>query len=415
MPSLNPLTQFRAIPFGKVTRPAWVMIIGAGVNRLAAFLQIFLVLFLTTRGLSPVTAGLMLTGYGIGAIVGVLIGGVLVDRIGARASVVISMLITAASVALLPHVRPIPLLLVVCWVAGASAQLFRPAASVVIASEMAPGHVVAVMGIYRLSINIASAVGPLLGGLAYQWSKTSVFYLDAVTSLAFALVAVVWLRDRVGAPAADTPESSRRWVVLRDRRFCLVVLAQFVTSLVEVQYLTVLPLELQSRGWSPTVYTLVLALNGALVISCELIVLGLVSSVTIRTKVALGSGLIGIGLSLIGIEAGIILILLATVTWTLGEMLSAPGINAYPALIAPPGTAGRYYAALAAGQTGGYAAGPVIGAFVYEHSGSWVWVLCAVGGVLAWLGMRVGLQPVDAQPESAEAEQPAHSTADVLD
>lgn len=405
MTSINPLTQLRTVPFGKVTRSAWVMIIGAGVNRLAAFLQIFLVLFLTDRGLHAVTAGLMLTSYGVGAIVGVLAGGMLADRIGPRSSVMASMLVTAATVAALPQVHAIPALMLLCLAAGGSAQMFRPAASVVIAAEVAPSDVVAVMGIYRLSINVASAIGPLLGGVAYHYSHASIFYFDAATSLCFCLVAMALPKRDAKPRGGDVPSPpatlARRSSPLADGHFSLVVLAQFLTSLVEVQYMTVLPLQLHDRGWDPRTYTVVLALNGVVVICCELLVIGLVSSVGLRTKVAVGSGLIGIGLAMFGIDAGIILILVATATWTLGEMLSAPGINAYPALISPPGTSGRYFGALSAGQTGGYAAGPVLGALVYQHAGSVIWAVCGLGGLLAWLGMRIGMRPVGRPTEPA--------------
>jgi MFS family permease len=407
--SLNPLSQLREIPVKRLPRPAWVMIVGAGVNRLAAFMQIFLVLFLTSRGLSAVAAGTMLSMYGIGGILGVLAGGLLVDRLGARPTVVSSMIVAAATVALLPTTRSSYLLLPLCLTAGVASQLFRPAASVIIAGELAAGNVVAVMGIYRFSINVASAVGPLLGGVAYHWHRSSVFLFDAATSLGFAVVAAMGLHanskpqpSKVGAPA-------NRGAILRDRRFCLVVAAQCGTSLIEIQYLTTLPLQLRDYGWSTGVYTFVVALNGILVIACELVVIGMLRSVAIRTKVALGCGLIGLGLALFGVSAGLALILIATVTWTVGEMLSAPGINAYPALIAPSGTSGRYYGALTAGQTAGYAAGPLVGAYIYQNHGALIWVFCGVGGLVVLAGMGVGLKKVEetAAPATAVTATPA--------
>jgi MFS family permease len=398
MTSLNPLTHIREVPFRTLGRSSWVIVTGAGINRLGAFLQLFMVLYLTSRGMSPVTAGLVLTVYGVGAIAGVLAGGRLVELVGPRLTVVASMLSTAAAVAPLPYVGPTWLVFVLSAVAGASAQLFRPAAAVVLTSDGRAQDAVGVMGIYRLSINVASVIGPLLGGLAYQWSPSSVFVIDAATSLCFAAVAWVGLPRRRVERSADaaTPEASGHGPsVLRDWRFCVVVAAQFVTSLVEVQYLVALPLQLAAQGWGPAVYTSVVALNGALIITCELVVIGLVRDVAIRTKVASGSALIGLGLALFGIPAGIAMIVIATATWTLGEMLSAPGISAYPALLVTPSLSGRYFGALTAGQTAGYAAGPALGAFTYQHFGSTVWLMCGIGGLVVWAGMRIGILPVE--------------------
>src|SRR4051812_24957278 len=130
MTSLNPLTHIREIPFRTLGRSSWIIVTGTGINRLGAFLQLFMVLYLTSRGTSPVTAGLVLTVYGVGAIVGVLAGGRLVELVGPPLTVVASMLSTAAAVAPLPYVGPTWLVFVLSAVAGAAAQLFRPAAAV---------------------------------------------------------------------------------------------------------------------------------------------------------------------------------------------------------------------------------------------------------------------------------------------
>jgi MFS family permease len=386
------------------------MIVGAGVNRLAAFMQIFLVLFLTSRGLSAITAGTMLTMYGLGGILGVVAGGLLVDRLGARSTVVGSMVVAAATVALLPITRSTYVLLPLCLIAGVAAQLFRPAASVIVSSAMSSSDVVAVMGIYRFSINVATAVGPLLGGVAYHWHRSSVFLFDAATSLGFAVVAAVGLRAGLKPQNVQTGAHADHRAVLRDGRFRIVVAAQFLTSLIEIQYLTALPLQLRDAGWSTGVYTFVIALNGILVIACELIVIGMLRSVAIRTKVSIGCALIGIGLALFGLQAGLVLIVVATMTWTIGEMFSAPGISAYPALIAPAGTSGRYYGALTAGQTAGYAAGPLLGAYLYQNHGGLIWVFCGVGGLVVLAGMGIGLKKVEesspARAQSAPDKEP---------
>src|SRR6185437_6701684 len=64
---------------------------GAFVNRLGAFLSIFLVLFVSSKGHSPAAAAATLGAYGIGVVIGTLIGGVLADRLGARTATLFSM------------------------------------------------------------------------------------------------------------------------------------------------------------------------------------------------------------------------------------------------------------------------------------------------------------------------------------
>jgi MFS transporter len=165
---------------------------------------------------APVTAGLVLTVYGAGAIVGVLAGGRLV---GPRWTVLTSILATAAAVAPLPYGGSTWLVFILSAVAGASAQLFRPAGALVLTSDTHARDAVGVMGIYRFSINVAGVIGPLLGGFVFPWSPSSVFVIDAVTSLCFAAVACVELprrRPKCPEEVTVTDVSGHRPSVLRD-------------------------------------------------------------------------------------------------------------------------------------------------------------------------------------------------------
>src|SRR5207245_656743 len=83
---LGVLATFRRTP-----PAAKALLAGVFVSRLAGFLQIFLVLFLTHRGFSPGQAGLALGLYGAGSVLGTLIGGWLSDRLSARTATLISM------------------------------------------------------------------------------------------------------------------------------------------------------------------------------------------------------------------------------------------------------------------------------------------------------------------------------------
>src|SRR4029453_1492158 len=75
---------------------AKALLFGVFVNRLGAFLQIFLVLFLTHRGFSAGQAGFALGVYGAGSVLGSFAGGWLSDRLSPRAATLISMLGSAA-------------------------------------------------------------------------------------------------------------------------------------------------------------------------------------------------------------------------------------------------------------------------------------------------------------------------------
>ena len=99
---------------------------GVFVNRVGGFLNIFLVLFMTSKGHSPAEAALTLGAYGIGGVLGVLIGGMLADRLGARNATVLSMSSSAVLIASLLYL-PNYLLLLAAVGAGGSGQSDLPA------------------------------------------------------------------------------------------------------------------------------------------------------------------------------------------------------------------------------------------------------------------------------------------------
>src|SRR3712207_8579894 len=70
---------------GGLPRTFWFLWTGTLINRLGAFVVIFLAIYLTgERGFSQSEAGLVIGLYGVGGAIGTMTGGVLTDRWGRR-------------------------------------------------------------------------------------------------------------------------------------------------------------------------------------------------------------------------------------------------------------------------------------------------------------------------------------------
>lgn len=390
----------------ELPRGVAVLVFGIAVNRMGNFVQIFLMLYLTRDGgYSAAQSGTALTAYGAGAIAGVFVGGSAIDRIGARRAIVVSMAASGLFVAAIPAVagRPLWLLLVVACGAGATGQLYRPAATALLADLTPTDQLLMASAAMRLGLNTGAAVGPLLGSLLARQSYTLVFLTNAATSLAFAAV-ILWLlpRDvgrgktvtaRTGAAAEAgelSPTGTGYLPVLRDRRYLLVVSGTFLVAVAEVQYQTVLPLVVTDRGHSDFVYTALVALNAVLVIVTELPLTRRLERVPVRVTMSVGSALIGVGIAMFGLPAGLWILVVGTLVWTFGEVVSAPPVSAYPALTAPAHLRGRYIGLMTTSQSIGYALGPALGAALFEVRGGAVWIMCAGlglgAGALLWTG-----------------------------
>jgi MFS family permease len=99
------------------------------------------------------------------------------------------------------------------------------------------------------------------------------------------------------------------------------------------------------------------------------------------------------------------LLVIATVVWTFGEVVATPSVMAYPGMVAPPGSRGRYIAAATVPQQAGYSVGPLVGVAVWEWWGDGVWLVVGpfalVAAVLVAIGVGLRRRPEPATPDDA--------------
>ncbi|MEV7439718.1 MFS transporter [Streptomyces sp. NPDC091204] len=391
--------------------PIWLVLVGMLINRLGTFLQIYLVLYLTDKGFSTSAAAFALGAYGVGSVVGVLVGGSVSDRIGYARTIVGSMAFASLLTLSLVYLDTLPLVIAVAAVIGVVAQAYRPASSALLVEATPEDHHVMVFAVYRMAFNLGTTAGPLIGALLITYSYNLMFYAEAGAQAAFAVLALVLVRTgTTAASAGPKPEEGSRSyaAVLRDKRYLLFLLALFLNAVVYIQHTSALPLQLKADGHGPTFYSVLLSMNAAMVICLELLFTKYVQHLPARFAVALGIGLVGVGMNLYVAGPGMAVFVVATVVWTIGEIVGTPTASAWPGKVAPAHLRGRYIAACAFPMQIGYAVGPVIGIAAWQASAASVWWLCggltAVAVVATLLGMA---EPPAAGKERAAEPGPA--------
>ncbi|PWK72238.1 putative MFS family arabinose efflux permease [Streptomyces sp. CG 926] len=392
--------------------PIWLVLVGMLINRLGNFLQIYLVLYLTDKGFSTSAAAFALGAYGVGSVVGVLAGGSISDRVGYAWTIVSSMALAGLLTLSLVFLDSLPVVIAVAAVIGIAAQAYRPASSALLVEATPEEHHVMVFAVYRMAFNLGTTAGPLLGALLISYSYDLMFYIDAVTSVGFALFALVLVRTgTTDGPGTRDPQAdgASYLAVLRDRRYLLFLLALFLNAVVYIQHTSALPLQLKADGHGPTFYSTLLSLNAAMVICLELLFTKYVQHLPGRFAVALGVGLVGVGMNLYVAGPGMAMFVIATVVWTVGEMIGTPTASAWPGKVAPAHLRGRYIAASAFPMQIGYAVGPVIGIAAWQASAASVWWLCGALTAVAVVVTLIGMvePPADKRRPAADAEASA--------
>lgn len=399
--------------------PIWLVLIGMLLNRLGNFLQIYLVLYLTSKGFSATEAAFALGAYGVGSVVGVLMGGAASDRIGYAWTIVGSMGLAGMLTLSMVFLTSLPLVIMVAALIGLVAQAYRPASSALLVERTPEEHHVMVFAVYRMAFNLGTTAGPLLGALLISYSYHLIFYLEALAQVGFALFALVLARSgggSAGAVRAKQDGEGRSYLaVMRDTRYVLFLLALFLNAVVYIQHTSALPLQLKADGHSVAFYSSLLSLNALMVICLELLFTKYVQHLPARVTVALGIGLVGVGMNLYVAGPGMALYVVATVVWTVGEMIGTPTASAWPGRVAPGHLRGRYIAAAAFPMQIGYAIGPVIGVAAWQASSASVWWLCglltAVAVIVTLIGMTEPQRGAEAEARPTEARPTEARTA----
>lgn len=383
---------------------------GVFVNKIGGFLNIFLVLYMTSLGFSAAKSATALGAYGFGAVVGVLVGGALAERLGARNATIISMGGSAVLIASLLYLHYYALLVVAVGLVGLIAQIYRPASATLLSDLTPDSRQIMIFAMYRFGLNLGTTVAPLIGYLLYDLGHTHytlLFWGEAAVALLYALIAVVALPRKAATVAeadtgaAATTESTGGYLaVLRDRRYVVYLLAMFFNSVVYIQYLSTLPLDVHNVGLKIFWYTLAVSLNGFVVIAFELPLTTVSQKWPTRLTVTVSFFLVGVGVAVYGLPLIPATIIIGTLIWTLAEIIGGPAVFAYPATAGPAKLKARYIGSFQFVFGLGSAVGPVIGAWLFIELHRAVWPVLAVGSVIAAILGFAGVRRLDATPSA---------------
>ena len=183
----------------------WWVWLATLVNRLGGFVVAFLALYLTLeRHSSASFVGLVVALYGLGGVLGNLLGGVFSDRLGRRVTLLTAQVATAVTTIALGHSKAPVTIAIVAFAVGMASNGSRPAISAIIA-DIIPAHDRArAFALNFWAINLGFGISAALAGLVAEHSFLPLFYGEAAASLITG--AAILLRVPETRPAAELPE-----------------------------------------------------------------------------------------------------------------------------------------------------------------------------------------------------------------
>ncbi|HTF11080.1 MAG TPA: MFS transporter [Asanoa sp.] len=365
----------------------WYLWSGMLINRVGAFAMLIMSVYLTDeRGASVSLAGLVVGGYGLGGIAGTLLGGVLADHWGRRATLLWSHTAAAALMAALAFAGHLPLIAVLTVALGLVHSMPMPAFVAAIVDVVPAARRSRAFNLQFWSFNLGMAAAGLLAGLLAQVSYLALFLADAGATLVTAIV-IAW----------KVPETFRRGVrpmanrgglvtALTDRTYLVFVGLTFLLAALSTQTSTIMPLAMRADGLSPAAYGTVVAISAALIVVGQLFVPPLIDGHRKHTVLATALGLIGIGFGALAFADHLAVYLLAAVIWTVGSMLAAPPNAEVNAELSPEELRGRYQSVFNLTFPAAAFLTPALGGLSLDHLGSWHWLVVGSIGLVAAVG-----------------------------
>jgi MFS family permease len=340
----------------------------------------FLALYLTTQlHEDAATAGLMLTFYGIGALVTAPVMGRLSDKIGAVTVMKLSLFLSGCILIFYPMIEGFGLLLVATLLWSIINEAFRPS-SMSLISHIAPAEKrKTAFAMSRLVINLGMSIGPVAAGFLAQIDFAIIFYVDAVTAILAALFLVFYpIRHKIDKEEIEKEVEalqSHKGTVLKDIRFVFFLLALTPVTMVMFQHIGVLPLYLvKDLGFQTSTFGMLVVVNTILIIFVEVPLNTAMTNWPDKKSLALGALLAGIGFGATAFVSNVIPLIITIVIWTFGEMILFPASSTFVAEISPPNRRGEYMGYFQMSFGLAFTLGPWLGTLVYDsYGGREVW------------------------------------------
>lgn len=373
----------------------WLICTVALINRAGTMVLPFLALYLTQEiGVGIGKAGLVLTFYGIGALISAPFAGKLSDKIGALNLIRFSLFFSGITFFIYTLFDNYIAISITSVVLAVISESFRPAGMSFISTEAPIELRKQAYALYRLAINLGMSIGPVVGGILSAINFNLLFYVDGITSIA-AGVFLILVKWQINPSSSESSEEdsellkTAKKAVWKDSYFMYFLMASIPVSLVFFQHFSTMPLFIvENLGFTRQTFGLLVSINTVIIIFVEVPLNAKMSHWADWKSMALGSLLCAIGFGGMVFTTEVIGLVITIVIWTFGEMIFYPASASFAASLAPEKRRGEYMGYYQMMFSFVFTLAPFGGAKIFEIYGSQVlWSVAFLAGVVSMLMM----------------------------
>jgi predicted MFS family arabinose efflux permease len=340
--------------FAGLSKEIWMLSLVTLINRIGAMVLPFLSVYLgTIIGFDITEVAWIMSAYGIGSMIGSLIGGKLSNYFGFLKVMIGSLILSSFAFIGLLYLESFYQWLFFVMLATMITDSFRPANFLAMDAYSTKENKTRSISLVRLMINLGIGIGPFIGGyLAVKFGYSWLFIIDAVSCLFAALFLYVKLGNVkiikeeakiLDVDFAEQPQglegssnkNAKGKSPYRDGPFLFYMFLLFISTVSFAQLIFTLPYFLKTAlGFDEDIIGTLLGINGLLIFVFEMPLIYLLENkVKSKNLITIGAFMIGLSyLILIGIGAYTttlmyFILLISIILITFGEIINFPYVN----------------------------------------------------------------------------------------
>ena len=360
--------------FAGLAQSIWLLAIVLVINRSGTMVIPFMTVYLTSDLCYSFTqAGIVMSCFGLGSVLGSFLGGWLTDRIGFYYIQFWSLFFTGVSFFALSQVQGMVPLCITIFIVGLIADAFRPANYAAAAAYSKPENLTRSFSLLRIAVNIGMGIGPALGGVLIGYvGYEAIFIVDGITCIVASLVLLIFLPYRKSQEQSRVKVISKEPVrsAYRDEPYLVFTFMIFLTALAFMQFFTAVPVYLKEELFFNEAQ-----IGGLIMINCFMIALMEMPLVYTLEKRFSRLSMVNAGALLIGLSflvylfsaTGILLAIGFILIITVGEMLNMPFTNVIAMDRANDQNRGQYMAIFTIAFSCAHILAPSLGMYIAER------------------------------------------------
>lgn len=363
---------------------------------------------------SEMDAGLIITLFGVGSIMGSATGGKLTDMIGFRPVQILSSIIGGLFFIFFSTITHFSTLCVLAVVISFFSEAFRPANFTAVAHYAKEGTITRSYSLNRLAVNIGWSVGISLAGIIASINYKLLFIVEGGVSIIVGILILFFL-PQVKGFIQKAKENAINMVIMKpwkDVFYVKFILLTTVFITCAFLMFRVVPVFFKEQ-WHINEFAIgiIIGINGSVIALFEMIMINKIEAKrSPMFFIIIGAVLFSISYILLSapVSYNLVAAVVVIIIFTGGEMFSLPFINTIVISRSNEHNRGLYAAGYTLSWSCAQVIGPLFGFFIAKNFGyNWLWfglacmlLLCAWGfNTLDKRQAKTVLQKTEAQLE----------------